>query len=82
MWDEEIDCEGLLCPLPVLRARKRLLLMASGQVLRLRATDAMAAIDLPHFCDETGHEYLRAEDLGQGPSGTITAYLIRCGTAK
>jgi tRNA 2-thiouridine synthesizing protein A len=49
-FDAEIDCEGLLCPLPVLRARKRLASMAPGAVLRVRATDAMAAIDLPHFC--------------------------------
>ena len=48
-WDVEIDCAGLLCPLPVLRARKRLIGMAPGLVLRILATDAMAAIDLPHF---------------------------------
>ena len=59
-FDAEIDCEGLLCPLPVLRARKRLASMAPGAVLRVRATDAMAAIDLPHFCTEAGHEFLAA----------------------
>ena len=42
-FDIEIDCEGLLCPLPVLRARKRLLAMAPGQILQIRATDRMAA---------------------------------------
>jgi tRNA 2-thiouridine synthesizing protein A len=61
-WDEEVDCEGLLCPLPVLRARKRLLAMAPGAVLRVRATDPMAAIDLPHFCTEAGPSLLRARD--------------------
>lgn len=71
-WDHEIDCEGLLCPLPVLRARKHLLAMAPGQVLRVRATDAMAAIDLPHFCAEAGHEF-----LGAGLDGTVAVYLIR-----
>ncbi len=79
MWDEELDCEGLLCPLPVLRARKRLNAMKGGTVLRLRATDAMAAIDLPHFCAEAGHAFLGSVDLGAGPSGVITAYLIRRG---
>ena len=49
-WDAEVDCLGLLCPLPVLRARKRLLAMAAGEVLRVLASDRMAAIDLPHFC--------------------------------
>jgi tRNA 2-thiouridine synthesizing protein A len=59
-WDAEVDCAGLLCPLPVLRARKRLLAMAEGQVLRVIATDKMAAIDLPHFCAESGHRFLLA----------------------
>ena len=54
-WDDDLDCAGLLCPLPVLRARKRLSVMAAGQVLRLRATDVMAAVDVPHFCAEQGH---------------------------
>lgn len=72
--DVEVDCEGLLCPLPVLRARKRLMTMAPGAVLCLRATDAMAALDLPHFCAEAGHEFLGAEVLG-----AVTHYFIRRG---
>ncbi|EEW23995.1 sulfurtransferase TusA family protein [Rhodobacter ferrooxidans] len=70
----ELDCEGLLCPLPVLRARKRLLAMAPGQVLALRASDAMAAVDLPHFCAGAGHEFLGAESVG-----AVTVYRIRRG---
>ncbi|WP_137110736.1 sulfurtransferase TusA family protein [Rhodobacter sp. SY28-1] len=73
-WDEIVDCEGLLCPLPVLRARKRLLSLASGSVLCVRATDAMALIDLPHFCDQAGHAY-----LGNQADGTVTLHLIRRG---
>ena len=72
--DSDLDCEGLLCPLPVLRARKRLLSMTPGRVLRLRATDGMAAVDLPHFCNQSGHEFLGAE-----PLGAATAYFIRRG---
>lgn len=71
-FDAEIDCEGLLCPLPVLRARKRLAAMGAGQVLCVRATDAMAAIDLPHFCAEAGHEFLDARQ-----DGGVSLYLIR-----
>jgi tRNA 2-thiouridine synthesizing protein A len=63
-WDEDLDCRGLLCPLPVLRARKRLIAMASGAVLRVTATDPMAQIDLPHFCTEAGHEFLAAAEDG------------------
>lgn len=74
-WDIEIDCEGLLCPLPVLRARKRLMAMQPGQILRLRATDRMAAIDLPHFCTQSGHGFLDATPLPDG----VTAYRIRRG---
>jgi tRNA 2-thiouridine synthesizing protein A len=71
-FDEDLDCEGLLCPLPVLRARKRLAVMAPGRVLRVRATDPMAAIDLPHFCAEAGHAF-----LGQTEAAGVSAYLIR-----
>jgi tRNA 2-thiouridine synthesizing protein A len=60
--------------LPVLRARKRLSTMAPGAVLRVRATDAMAAIDLPHFCTEAGHEFLAAMQ-----DGAVALYLIRVG---
>ncbi|MGL4237625.1 sulfurtransferase TusA family protein [Tabrizicola sp.] len=73
-WDEILDCEGLLCPLPVLKARKRLLTLASGAVLCVRATDPMAAVDLPHFCAEAGHTY-----LGSRPEGAVTLHLVRRG---
>ncbi|MDP1667802.1 sulfurtransferase TusA family protein [Phaeovulum sp.] len=69
---EDIDALGLLCPLPVLRARKALARMRPGAVLRLRATDAASWLDVPHFCAEAGHELLSAEDAG----GVLT-YLIR-----
>ncbi|MGP3695690.1 sulfurtransferase TusA family protein [Rhodobacter sp. NSM] len=57
-FDEDLDCEGLICPLPVLRARKRLMAMEPGRLLRVTATDPMAVIDLPHFCAGAGHEIL------------------------
>ncbi len=73
-WDVVVDCEGLLCPLPVLRARKRLAAMQAGQVLCVRATDPMAAIDLPHFCAEAGHVFVEARN-----EGAVGLYLIRAG---
>jgi len=73
-WDEEIDAAGLLCPLPVLKARKRLLSMRPGAVLRLLATDPAAIVDVPHFCAEAGHEF-----LGTTSDGATQAYLIRRG---
>lgn len=74
IWDVEVDAVRLLCPLPVLKARKRLMAMAPGQVLCLRATDPAAVIDVPHFCREAGHELLAAET-----AGVETRYLIRRG---
>ena len=50
-----LDLSGLLCPLPVLKARKVLEAMTSGSELVVLATDPMAAIDMPHFCNEQGH---------------------------
>jgi Predicted redox protein, regulator of disulfide bond formation len=62
-WDVEIDARGLLCPLPVLRARKRLMAMAPGQVLLVRASDKASIIDMPHFCAGAGHEYLGCDEV-------------------
>ena len=59
--DTVLDVKGLLCPLPVLKARKSLSSMQSGQILQVDATDPAAVIDIPHFCHETGHQ-LAAQD--------------------
>jgi tRNA 2-thiouridine synthesizing protein A len=54
--DAELDVRGLLCPLPVLKARKRLSAMKPGETLRILATDPAAAIDFPHWCSQSGHD--------------------------
>ena len=56
--ENTLDLSGLLCPLPVLKARKRLEAMQTGHVLKVIATDPMSAIDMPHFCNEQGHTLL------------------------
>ena len=53
---EKLDATGLLCPLPVLKARKRLAALAPGDQLHMSADDPAAVIDVPHFCAEAGHE--------------------------
>lgn len=63
---EEVDARGLLCPLPVLRLRKRLLALQPGQALRLVATDPAAMIDVPHFCAEGGHVLRATRELADG----------------
>lgn len=59
-----LDLSGLLCPLPVLKARKRLEAMQSGHVVKVIATDPMSAIDMPHFCNEQGHTLLEQRQEG------------------
>lgn len=70
----QVDALGLLCPLPILRARKVLIGLDPGAVLRLLADDPMAVIDVPHYCTQAGHELLSAADGAQGQE-----YLIRRG---
>lgn len=60
-----LDLTGQLCPLPVLKARKRLQTMSAGEVLKVIATDPMATIDMPHFCNEQGHELLAQKQRGE-----------------
>ncbi|WP_050603449.1 sulfurtransferase TusA family protein [Ruegeria sp. 6PALISEP08] len=69
---ETLDALGLLCPLPVLKARKRLKSMPAGAVLRVLADDPAAIVDVPHFCAEVGHTLL-SQDL----DGAHQVYLIQ-----
>lgn len=83
-WDQDIDAIGLLCPLPVLKARKRLLTMNTGEVLRLVASDPAAVIDVPHFCSEAGHTLLAQDPAdaalaAYSPTGAAQVYFIKCG---
>jgi tRNA 2-thiouridine synthesizing protein A len=60
-----LDLSGLLCPLPVLKARKALLALPAGAELVILATDPVAAIDMPHFCSEQGHTLLEQSKTGE-----------------
>lgn len=53
-----LDARGLLCPLPVLKARKALKSLPDGAELTVLADDPAAVIDVPHFCNEAGHSLL------------------------
>ena len=71
----EVDARGLLCPLPVLRARKRLGPLPAGARIALLADDPAAVVDVPHFCAEAGHALLSdAPEPGGG-----RRYVIRKG---
>jgi len=64
--DATLDATGLLCPLPVLKARRALKPLAPGAVLEILATDPGATKDFEHFCQTTGCALLEASEQPQG----------------
>ncbi|WP_047147524.1 sulfurtransferase TusA family protein [Aquamicrobium sp. LC103] len=63
---ETYDLRGLNCPLPVLRARKRLSGMEPGALLWVETTDPLAVIDIPAFCTESGHRLVETQSVSGG----------------
>ena len=61
-FDQELDASGLNCPLPILRAKKTLGTMSSGEVLRVIATDAGSVKDFEAFSKQTGHALLDSRE--------------------
>ena len=57
-FDKDLDARGLNCPLPILRAKKALADMTSGQILRILATDPGSVKDFQAFSKQTGNELL------------------------
>ena len=62
--DKELDTSGLNCPLPILKAKKALADMSSGQVLKVLATDPGSTRDFQAFARQTGHELVAQEEVG------------------
>ena len=62
--DKELDTSGLNCPLPILKAKKALAEMTSGQTLRVTATDAGSVRDFSTFAKQTGNELLNQQTVG------------------
>jgi tRNA 2-thiouridine synthesizing protein A len=73
--EAELDATGLMCPLPVLKARKRLSELSAGALLMIRADDPAARVDFPHFCAEQGHALVSQHDEADG----AMMFLIRKG---
>lgn len=67
-----LDARGLLCPLPVLKLRKRMAALAPGTTLRVLADDPAAVVDIPHYCAEAGHRFDGLSDGAEGPIFTVT----------
>ena len=58
--DKEVDARGLTCPLPILRAKKALADMQSGQILKVLATDPGSQRDFAAFAKQTGNEIVES----------------------
>ncbi len=61
---KEIDTRGLNCPLPILKAKKALAELTSGQLLKVMATDAGSLRDFQAFSRQTGHELVEQQTVG------------------
>lgn len=71
--DKEVDASGLNCPLPILRAKKALAEMVSGQILKVIATDAGSVRDFQAFAKQTGNELVDQQTAGD----TYTHFMRR-----
>lgn len=72
-FNQELDVKGLKCPLPILRTKKALSAMVSGQVLRVVATDPSTVKDFDAFARQTGNDLLSTADQ----NGEEFIFLIR-----
>ena len=70
-FDQELDCQGLLCPLPIIKTKQAMDKLAAGQVLRMLSTDAGSVNDMQAWTRQTGNELLNHEESG----GVYTYYL-------
>ncbi len=64
MADSTLDAKGLNCPLPILKAKKALKALESGQILEILSTDPGSIADFASFCKTTGNELLESNEDG------------------
>ncbi|HIJ58834.1 MAG TPA: sulfurtransferase TusA family protein [Deltaproteobacteria bacterium] len=60
--DETLDCRGLSCPMPLLKTKKAIKGLNSGQIIEVFSSDPGTKNDLPGFAKKSGHEYLGDKD--------------------
>ena len=70
--DETLDCRGLSCPMPLLKTKKAIGKMNSGQIIEILGTDPGTKNDLPGFASKAGHEY-----LGEKEDGGFTRFYLK-----
>ncbi len=71
-FDQELDCQGMLCPLPILKTKKVIDTMSSGQVLKMLSTDAGSINDMKAWTRATGNELVH-----QITDGDVYTYWVR-----
>ena len=71
-FDRDLDVKGLNCPLPILRTKKTLTEMETGQVLRVQATDSGSLKDFPAFAKQTGNEL-----VGQKEENRVFEFFLK-----
>jgi tRNA 2-thiouridine synthesizing protein A len=71
-YDRELDVKGLNCPLPILRTKKALAEMQSGQTLRVLATDPGSVKDFQAFARQTGNEL-----IASGQTDSVFEYVLK-----
>ncbi len=59
-----LDVKGLKCPLPVLKVQKAMKSLSAGDVLEVQATDPLSVIDIPAYCNESGHRLVHKVSEG------------------
>jgi tRNA 2-thiouridine synthesizing protein A len=69
--DQNLDCKGLSCPMPIIKLAKTMKKMNSGEVLEMLGTDPGSKADVPAWCEKTGNTFLEHSEEG----GTHTFYI-------
>lgn len=64
-FDKELDCQGLNCPLPILKTKKAMDELSTGQVLKMTATDPGSIKDIDAWVKRTGNELVSSEEAGK-----------------
>ena len=62
--DQSLDCMGLYCPIPIVKTAERFKQLKRGEVLEVVADDKGIKLDMPAWCEATGHEFLGMEKDG------------------
>ena len=62
--DQSLDCMGLYCPIPIVKTAERFKQLELGEVLEVVADDKGIKLDMPAWCEATGHEFLGVEEKG------------------